>query len=39
MKKTVARYASKTLASSAHVFAAVLKTWIHSPEAPKELLK
>lgn len=39
MKKTLARYASKSLTSSAHVFASVLKIWIHSPEAPQELRK
>ncbi|WHY17965.1 cyclic lactone autoinducer peptide [Paenibacillus sp. G2S3] len=39
MKKTLARYASNTLAASAHVFATILKPLLHSPEIPKELRK
>lgn len=39
MKKTIARYASKTLTSSARLFSTALKPFIHSPEAPKELRK
>ncbi|WP_128083514.1 cyclic lactone autoinducer peptide [Paenibacillus sp. DMB5] len=39
MKKTIARYASKTLASSARLFSTVLKPFAHSPEAPQELRK
>lgn len=39
MKKTIARYASKTLTSSARFFSTVMKVWVYSPEAPKELRK
>lgn len=39
MKKNIARLASKTLTSSAHLFSAVLKPWVYSPEIPKELQK
>ncbi|MEK4261564.1 MULTISPECIES: cyclic lactone autoinducer peptide [Paenibacillus] len=39
MKKTIARYASNALATSAHVFATILKPYMHSPEIPKELRK
>jgi hypothetical protein len=39
MKKTVARYTSKILTSSARFFSTVMKVWAHSPEAPKELRK
>ncbi|CAH1055075.1 cyclic lactone autoinducer peptide [Paenibacillus pseudetheri] len=39
MKKTLARYASNTLATSANVFATFLKPLLHSPEIPKELRK
>lgn len=39
MNKSIARYASKTLTSSARLFAVILKPLVHSPEAPKELRK
>ncbi|WP_339319733.1 cyclic lactone autoinducer peptide [Paenibacillus sp. FSL R10-2734] len=39
MKKNLARYASNVLATSAVVFAAILKPLLHSPEIPKELRK
>jgi hypothetical protein len=39
MKKTLARYASNILGTSAVVFATVLKPFAYSPEIPKELRK
>lgn len=39
MKKNIARLTSKTLTSSARLFATMLKPWLHSPEVPKELRK
>lgn len=39
MKKNLARYASNILATSAVVFATILKPALYSPEVPKELRK
>jgi hypothetical protein len=39
MKKTLARYASNILGTSAQVFATILKPAAYSPEIPKELRK
>jgi hypothetical protein len=39
MKKTLARYASNILGTSAQVFATILKPAVYSPEIPKELRK
>jgi hypothetical protein len=37
--KLAARYASTLLGACAMVFVAILKPLLHSPEAPKELMK
>jgi hypothetical protein len=39
MKKIMAQYASTILSGCALIFISILKPWLGSPKAPKELLK